>query len=565
MISWLRIENFAIIPELELDLQPGLTVFTGETGAGKSIILDALTAVLGGKVDPTLIRAGSEKASVEAVIRLEAASLPEVRLLLEPEELQIEGNELTLAREIRANGRSTARINGTSVNQAFLRELGGLLVDIHGQSEHLSLLNVRQHIHLLDRFAGVSSLLSEYQSNYRSYRRAQKELADLRAAEKEADSRLDLIRYQLQEIEAAKLEAGEEEELRAERTRLANAEGLSSLAQHAVTVLEDGGAETPSAQDLLGEAAKAVSSLIRIDAGQSDLSDRLGAALDTIADIAAELRVYAEGIEFNPNRLVEVEDRLDLIQRLKRKYGGSIEAIAAFAGKNRLALDNITHAGERIDELERGITALTGKLDTLAAKLTAHRAKAAADLSRQVETELTDLSMAGARFETELRLRDDFDEFGRESIEFLVAPNRGEGLKPLVKIASGGETSRLMLALKRVLTLADAIPTLVFDEIDQGIGGQVGTVVGQKLWQLGHSHQVLCVTHLPQLAVYGDQHLGVRKTEQADRTATLVDGLTDAKRVQELASMRGAVTEISGKAAAEMLASAQDWQRAHSK
>lgn len=559
MISSLRIENFAIIPRLELDLQPGLTVFTGETGAGKSIILDALTAVLGGKVDTTVIRAGAEKATVEAVVKPDADSLPAIRALLESEDLLEETDEILLAREIRSNGRSVARINGTSVNQSLLRELGGLLVDIHGQSEHLSLLNVRQHIHLLDRFAGVSDLLGEYQSNYRRYRKAEKELAELQSMEKEADARLDLLRYQLQEIEAAKLQPDEEDELRAERTRLANAEGLSSLAQHAVSVLDEGGAETPSASDLLGEASQALSSLTRIDTEQSDLNERLAAALDSVADIAAELRAYAEGIEFNPQRLIEVEDRLDLIQRLKRKYGGSLESVEAHAEKSRLALENITHAGERISELEAEIAGLTGQLDGLAAKLSAHRVQAAAELSRQVERELGDLSMAGAHFEADLQLRESFDEYGKDTIEFLVAPNRGEGLKPLVKVASGGETSRLMLALKRVLTLADAVPTLVFDEIDQGIGGQVGTVVGQKLWQLGRSHQVFCVTHLPQLAVYGDQHLGVRKVETDERTATEVDALDGAQRLEELASMRGVVTETSRKAAAEMLESARTW------
>ena len=545
MISSLRIENFAIIPRLELDLQPGLTVFTGETGAGKSIILDALTAVLGGKVDTTVIRAGAEKATVEAVGKHAAD-----RLAAQP---------ALLAREIRSNGRSVARINGTSVNQSLLRELGGLLVDIHGQSEHLSLLNVRQHIHLLDRFAGVSYLLGEYQSNYRRYRKAEKELAELQSMEKEADARLDLLRYQLQEIEAAKLQPDEEDELRAERTRLANAEGLSSLAQHAVSVLDEGGAETPSASDLLGEASQALSSLTRIDTEQSDLNERLAAALDSVADIAAELRAYAEGIEFNPQRLIEVEDRLDLIQRLKRKYGGSLESVEAHAEKSRLALENITHAGERISELEAEIAGLTGQLDGLAAKLSAHRVQAAAELSRQVERELGDLSMAGAHFEADLQLRESFDEYGKDTIEFLVAPNRGEGLKPLVKVASGGETSRLMLALKRVLTLADAVPTLVFDEIDQGIGGRVGTVVGEKLWQLGRQHQVLVVTHLPQLAAFGDRHYRVSKHVQNERTTTQVERLDGRAREAELAQMLGGESEANLHAAQEALAVARQY------
>jgi DNA repair protein RecN (Recombination protein N) len=291
---------------------------------------------------------------------------------------------------------------------------------------------------------------------------------------------------------------------------------------------------------------------------------------DTLAEVSRDVRAYLENIEFNPRRLEQVEERLDLLQRLKRKYGGSLTAVLAFAEQARAELENITHASERIEALEQQENSLLSQAGSQAARLSALRAQAAGQLARGVEAELNDLSMAGARFSVQiehsadpagLRLpageRVSFDENGIDRVEFLIAPNPGEGLKPLVKIASGGETSRLMLALKKVLTQADAIPTLIFDEIDQGIGGRVGTVVGEKLWQLGRQHQVLCITHLPQLAAYGDQHFSVRKLVEDGRTSTRVEALYDQKRLMELAQMLGAVTQANLDAAEAALAAAR--------
>lgn len=570
MLTELRIENFAIIQSLELEFAPGLTTFTGETGAGKSIILDAIVALLGGRIDATYIRAGAERAAVEGIFSIPAASRAAVAAILEREDLDDEGEYLTLARELRQNGRSVARVNGRSVAVTLLREFGEFLVDIHGQSEHLSLLNVRQHLHLLDDFAAVRPALAAYRESYRSLRQVQKELNALRQSEQDAARKVDMLEYQVQEIESAALKADEEDELRQERARLANAESLASLAQQALMFIDEGSPETPAASDLLGQAASALDSLARIDAGQQALSEQMQALNDTLAEVSRDVRAYLENIEFNPRRLEQVEERLDLLQRLKRKYGGSLAAVLAFAEQARAELETITHASERIEALEQQENSLLSQAGSLAVRLSALRAQAAGQLARGVEAELNDLSMAGARFSVQiersadpagLRLpegeRVSFDENGIDRVEFLIAPNPGEGLKPLVKIASGGETSRLMLALKKVLTQADAIPTLIFDEIDQGIGGRVGTVVGEKLWQLGRQHQVLCITHLPQLAAYGDQHFSVRKLVEDGRTSTRVEALYDQKRLMELAQMLGAVTQANLDAAEAALAAAR--------
>jgi len=570
MLTELRIENFAIIQELELSFQPGLTTFTGETGAGKSIILDALMALLGGKADPTLIRAGADRANVEGEFTIPPANRDAIVALLKSEELLDEDEHLAIAREMRSNGRSVARINGRSVAQSLLRDLGQYLVDIHGQSEHLSLLQVRQHINLLDRFANSQPALEAYQGLYHKLRKVQKDLFSLRQSEKDAASRSDLLEFQAGEIENAHLLSEEEDELRGERTRLANAEGLSSLSQQTLALLDDGSQDTPAITDLVGQMVQVLDSLARLDPTQNGLAEQAQTLSESLSDISRDLRGYMDGIEFNPRRLEQVEERLDLINRLKRKYGGTLEAVLEFARKARADLDNIAHATERIAELEQQEIRLRTDLAVQAERLSDQRSQAARVLATAVERELDDLSMAGAQFAVDQQTVADphglslssgetvaFDETGIDKIEFLIAPNPGEGLKPLVKIASGGETSRLMLALKRVLTRADSIPTLVFDEIDQGIGGRVGSVVGEKLWQLGRNHQVLCVTHLPQLAAFGDQQYSVRKEVDSGRTTTHVAVLAGEPRQIELAQMLGAVTDANLHSARETLATAR--------
>lgn len=574
MLSELRIQNFAIIQNLELQFQKGLVIVTGETGAGKSILLDAIMALVGGRVDSTMVRSGSDRAVLEAVFSLPAETGPELHAILEREGLDDGEQFITLGREIRGEGRTVARVNGRSVNVSLLKELGSYLVDIHGQAEHLSLLDIHSHLGLLDRFAGTGTELAHYQEQYRQLTQIRKELEELRTLEAEATRRTELLKFQAEEIESAHLKAGEEEELEVEQNRLANAETLASSAQQALVILDEGGPEAQSVSDLLGQVTQLLGALARIDGSRQGLADQAEGIAAQASEISRDLRDYLEEVEFNPRRLEQVENRLDVLHQLKRKYGGTIEAVIDYGSKTRQELEKITHAEERIAELESAESSAEQRLIEAGKALTAKRQQAAAVMSRGVEQELDDLSMKGAQFAVDFgRMPDSravilasgekvgFDPSGFDAVEFLIAPNPGEGLKPLVKIASGGETSRLMLALKNVLAQADYVPTLIFDEIDQGIGGRIGSVVGEKLWNLSLAHQVMCVTHLPQLAAFGDQHYHVHKEVTEGRTSTVVERLDENGRIVELAQMTGSISESNLNAAREMIVQARQRQK----
>jgi len=541
MLTELRIQNFAIIEDLTLEMREGLITLTGETGAGKSILVDAVETLLGVRADINLIRADEDRASVEGTFKITDPLRTQLHAILQREELLDDPNYVLMQREFRREGRNVARVNGRPATLALVKELGELLIDLHGQSEHLSLLRVPAHRALLDRYAGIEVELSDYQKTYAALVELRRELASLREAELDATRRIELLTFQVQEIEAAKLHPEEEQSLKKERTRLAN--------------------------DRLGAALAALGQLAKVDPTQRVLESRSQDLFDSMADLARDLRSYLDQIEFNSQRLEEVEERLALIQNLKRKYGEGIAEILAFADRARKDLDNISHAEERLAELEAGEKGLLEVLAKLSLVLSEKRHAAADDLGKAIEGELDDLKMEAASFGVEFRTRPDpeglpihgerlaFDSFGHETVEFLVAPNPGEGPKPLVKIASGGETARLMLAMKNVLARADQTPTLIFDEIDQGIGGRVGAVVGEKLWKLARHHQVLCVTHLPQLAAYGDQHFKVEKNIEGGRTTTRVVQLEGEPRVNELANMLGEVSEGTLQSANEILES----------
>ena len=635
MLAELRIRDFAIIDQLQLHFVPGFSALTGETGAGKSIIVDAVELVLGGRADATGVRAGADCAIIEAVFRLEPGQRAAIDLVLEREGLEGDDPDLLLlGREVRLSGRNVCRINGRAVTLALLRQVAEGLVDIHGQSEHLSLLRVREHVNLLDRYAELWPLrvrVAELAGRVRAVRR---ELAGLVLREQELAHRADLLQFQIGEIGAAALQFGEEKELLEERLRLSHAEQLAALVGEALCTLEEGEGQAVAALDLLGAAQRALEGLARVDPA---LEPRLRAAESLnyqVEELVRGLRDYQEQVEHNPQRLQEVEERLTLIRRLERKYGPTIPDVLTYAEKAARELDTITHSEERVAELQAEQERLLAELGELAAELSLRRREAAERLATGIEDELGDLRMEGARFGVDFQWREDpegvplsvlrpksevlgptsevvspksevpspksevpgpksevlsprsdgpplslaeivtsdvgldervsFDASGIDRVEFLVSPNPGEPLKPLVKIASGGETSRLMLALKTVLSRADETPTLIFDEIDQGIGGRVGATVGEKLWGLtagtgpgGLRHQVLCVTHLPQLAGFGDVHFcvekHVEKTGAGERTVTRVRRLQGGARVEELAQMLGASGEAAYRSAEEIL------------
>jgi DNA repair protein RecN (Recombination protein N) len=576
MLTELHIQNFAIIDRLDLEFGPGLVILTGETGAGKSIILDALDMLLGGRADVTSIRTEAGVAVVEGTFKLVGPEKAAAHAILEREQLLDDPNYVTLMREVRREGRSVARINGRTVLLALLKELGEVLVDIHGQSEHLSLLNVHAHLGLLDRFAGVEAPLAAYRKTHQALLSLRRELEELRESQRDVERRTEMLTFQAEEIEAARLKPGEDAELKMERDRLANAETLASLAQEALTVLDEGTSDSPAVNDLIGKAVQNLTKLAQIDAAENPLAEQAVTLEETLSELTRSLRDYLESIEYNPRRLEEAEERLDLLHRLERKYGGTIESVLSFGVQARKQLEGISTASTRIAGLEASETALLQKLSQQGLALSQKRKDAAVKLSRAIEAELDDLKMDAARFEVDFQTRPDpaglpaadgtrlaFDSAGLDKVEFLVAPNPGEGLKPLAKIASGGETSRLMLALKNVLAAADQVPTLIFDEIDQGIGGRVGGTVGEKLWCLGRAHQVMVITHLPQLAAFGDQHFQVQKIIQDNRTLTRLARLTGEPRTLELAQMLGEVTEGTLRSAHDIQQSAQVYKNSH--
>jgi len=584
----LTIRDFAIIDELTLQFRPGFSVLTGETGAGKSIIIGGLNLLMGSRADHTMVRTGAKRAQIEGIFDISNHDGP-LAALLEREQLRgDEPDRLVVAREVRMNGRSTGRVNGRIVNLGLLRQVSAGLVDIHGQSEHLSLMRVREHINLLDRYAGLEADRTEIGNLVRQLNEVRSELQQLLQDERELARKVDLLSYQIQEIQNAGLQPGEGENLQKERTRLTNAEQLAALADEAYAYLDTQPEELPAIRDLLGHTARALAGLAKIDASQTSLCKAAEQLSFQADDLANAVRDYREQIEFNPGRLAAVEERTELIRSLQRKYGDSIEDVLTYADRATAELDIISHSEERIAELEMEENRLLREIGKTGAALSTRRRAAAADMGAAVEQELDDLRMAGACFGVDIQWQANpsgafvpettvphgfaqverfaFDTSGLDRVEFLISPNPGESLKPMVKIASGGETARLMLAIKTVLSRADSTSSLIFDEIDQGIGGRVGQTVGQKLWGLSQvesiQRQVICITHLPQLAGFGDVHFRVEKQVMGNRTTTRVQRLDLLdERVSEIASMLGGETQATRDSAHEILDQVQRYKQ----
>ncbi len=568
MLSELFIRNFAIIEELRLRLDPGFNVLTGETGAGKSIILDAVMLVLGGRADTTAVRAGSDQAYVEATFRLEAALRDTLQPLLEAEGLdEDEGEFVVLAREMRANGRNICRVNGRTVSLAILRQLADPLIDIHGQGEHLSLLRPRAHLPLLDAFGGLDAERRELAAEVHRLQAVQRELESLRRSQRDMAQRVEMLQFKSQEITAAALRPDEEETLRVERVRLANAEQLGRFAGEAVALLITVDEDRPAVVDLLGRVEHALAQLARLDETRAESLANVQGLGFQLNEAAADIQDYLDSLEYDPQRLNGVEARLEAISDLKRKYGeNDVAGLLAAGDRAEAELITLENSGTRTTELEAEQEAYLRSVGRLAGELSRRRRAAAERLSAAAEAHLADLKMAGARFGVDFRTQPSpggcyvtidgtqqrlaFDQTGIDEVEFLISANPGEPLKPMARVASGGETARLMLALKTALAAVDETPTLIFDEIDQGIGGRVGDIVGRKLWSLAAEadHQVVVVTHLPQLAGYGDAHFHVSKAVTDGRTTTHVTALDTDGRVRELAAMLGTQgdTAVSG-------------------
>ena len=577
MLRLLSVTNFATIEQLEIELAPNFNVLTGETGAGKSIIVDAVSLLLGGRADAGMVRSGARQARVEGVFLLDGDLMQAVGDGLDEYGIESGEEELILAREVNLDGRNTCRVNGRIVPLRLLNGLAEHLVDIHGQNEHLSLLRVREHIDILDKYGGLGELRSEVGARVGELMEVRRELEEMGRAGREFAQRVDFLRYQVEEINAAGLRSGEDEELIVERDRVANAERIISLSDHAYRALYEGFEQQQSAADLMGQASKDLDQLVQLDPSLGSNVESAEALSSQLEELAHTLRGYRDGIVYSPERLQELEERLALIRGLKRKYGGTIEEVLAFGENAATELEGLYHSEERKEELEGRESELRKEVGEVAGRLSKERKEAGERLAEAIQEEAAGLAMEHAQVVVEVRhseaedgvpvsvngegvRRLAFNGSGVDSVEFMISLNPGEPPRPLARIASGGEASRLMLAIKTILSTADEVPILVFDEVDAGIGGRVGGVVGQKLWGLSKNHQVLCVTHLPQIACYADNHVRVMKAASRERTVTSVEVLDGEGRVTEISQMLGSGGGAARGNAVEMLEEAGRWK-----
>ena len=549
MLSCLQIENVAVIQKAEVHFQPGLNVLTGETGAGKSILIDSINAILGNRTSKDLVRTGASK----AVIRASFAQIPDVVL----DKLEAAGYErsaeLLLSREITAEGKSSCRINGMPTTAAVLRELCGGLININGQHDSVGLLNPAHHLSILDDYAQNAKLYQEYYVLYRSLVKVKKELDAMITDEAEKQRRIDLLSYQVQEIEEAGLTAGEEQTLEARRKVLANASTIRDRVAKAHALLS-GDDDTPGAVDLLGEASNAMDTAAQLDESLSGVSGTLMDLYYSAKDAAAELIDRLDAYDTNDAELDEIEQRLDLLYRLKRKYGDTVEDIIAFGQKAREELEQIQFSEQRHDQLQTEKLRLYGLAREKAEALTQTRLKAFDELNARITDTLQFLNMPGVRM-TLHHARGPLASHGQDSVEFYISTNPGEAPKPLARIASGGELSRITLAIKNALADRDAVPTVIYDEIDSGVSGKAAGRIGEVLRQSAQGHQILCITHTAQIAALADCHLLIQKNVTNDRTYTEIHPLDTEGRVEALARLISGdhVTELSRANAREML------------
>lgn len=549
MLTDLIIKNFAIIEQLHVAFGRGFTVLTGETGAGKSIIIDAVELLLGGRARAEVIRTGADSATVEAVFQL-AAEAP-LRRLLEDAELAVD-DELVVRRILSRSGKNRAFINGSVVPVAQLRELVGSLINIYGQHEHQTLQRADQHLELLDEFAGNAPCLAAYRTVYADYRKARLALDDFDRSLRQRRQQLDMLSFVQQELAAAQLQPDEDQALEQERSLLLHAEKLIVATQGGYESLYAGEGATC---EVVAELMRQLGDLRDIDPQLGTLADTLQEAHYLLEDAALQLRDYAARLDFEPQRQQQVEERLALIERLKRKYAPTVAGLLEHLAATEEELARLQAGDSHREELQQQLAQARAALDEAACHLTRKREEAAEGLSRAVTAELAQLAMPQAQFTFVLSPLDEPGERGREGGEFYLAANPGEAAQPLAKIASGGELSRIMLALRRCAPVDGALSCLVFDEVDAGIGGEAATAVGEKIGRTARQVQVLCVTHLPQVAAFADEHYRVTKSTLGGRTATRVEPLDAEARVEEMARMLGGskVSEQTRKHARELI------------
>lgn len=549
MLSSLQIENVAVIQKAEVHFEPGLNVLTGETGAGKSILIDSINAILGNRTSKDLVRTGASK----AVIRAAFEQVPSAVL----DKLEQSGYErseaLLLSREITAEGKSSCRINGMPATAAVLRDLCGGLININGQHDSVGLLNPAHHLGILDDYAQNRTVFQEYYTLYRKLVQVKRELDALITDEAEKQRKIDLLQYQVQEIEDAGLTAGEEQTLENRRKVLSNASAIRDRLAQSYALLS-GSDDAAGAVDLLGETSNAVDAAAQLDPALTAAAGQLLDLYYNAKDVAADLIGRLDAYDTNDAELDEVEQRLDLLYRLKRKYGSTVEDVIAFGQKAREELDSIQHSQQRYDALQAEKLRLYAKAREKAEVLTQTRLKAFEELNTRISGTLDFLNMPGVRM-TLRHTRGPLASHGQDSVEFYISTNPGEAPKPLAKIASGGELSRITLAIKNAMADKDAVPTVIYDEIDSGVSGKAAGRIGEVLRQSAQGHQILCITHTAQIAALADCHLLIQKNVSNERTYTEIHPLDENGRVEALARLISGdhVTELSRANAREML------------
>lgn len=564
MLVSLGIRNLAVIERVDVTLSEGFHVLTGETGAGKSMIVDALSLIAGGRGAQELIRSGADKAEVEAMF--EPAERHPVWQACEELGIEVDASEgLLIRREITSAGKSVARINGQLVNLTMLKQIGEHLINIHGQHEHQSLLRREQHIHLLDTFAGVevTQVKEEYQELYRRYKALAQEVAEKKASRQEQLQRVDMYRLQSKEISDAKLVAGEEEQLLEQQRKVANAEKLFQSVQLAYDAIYEQHAALPK----VDAARHAIDHILEFDeATLAPLKEQLDSAYYQIEDVAFQLRDYRESIQFSPDEQERMEQRLDTLYGLRKKYGATVEDVIAYGASIEAQLHEIEDFDSLIEKAEQELKELERQVRTIGGQLSQLRRTAAETLSVAITEQLAQLQMEKAKLVVEVQAKEAWGPHGADDVEMMFSANIGEPLKPLVKIASGGELSRVMLALKTIFASLEAIPVLVFDEVDTGVSGRAAQAIAEKLAYIARTCQVFSITHLPQVACMADVHFLIEKSTEGGRTFTQVEAMSTERRTQELARMLGgvSVTDTTLSHASEMLELArtkkQQWQ-----
>ncbi|MBX3327318.1 MAG: DNA repair protein RecN [Nitrospira sp.] len=556
MLTELRITNFAVIERLSLEIDSGFTVLTGETGTGKSLLIDAVQLLVGGRVSSEQVRFGEDEAQLEAVFEIPPTHsiLPRLRAqgILGPND-----SELIIRRTIARSGRNRVYLNGILSPAHTLEEFAGTLIDIHGQHDQQSLLSSAAQLEVLDAFGRLQELRNQYRASHQEWTKTRHKRDQLAAANDQRMQQRDVLSFQQQELDQAACRLGEEEGLQAERQRLASSHRLAELASEAQVQLQADG------QGVLASLAlieRAVEELVQLDPEMKGTTGLVSESRVLLKEVADGLRRYVEGLEADPSRLAMIEDRLAVIQKMKKKYGGTIEAVLETQSRVKEELERLSRSGSELDQYDRLIREQQRVVATVARRLSEKRTEAATSLTRQVGKDLEALKMGPVRFLVQVESGEEYGPDGVDRVEFLLSTNSGEPLKPMARVASGGELSRVMLALKSVLADVDRVPVLIFDEIDTGVGGAVAAMIGKRLRALGHYHQVLCITHLPQVASQAEHHFCVEKSEVKGRTVAKVRALAGASRESEIARMLGGerVTQKTRATAAELIAGAQE-------